>query len=113
MAAELSLSRTRSELKRQYKEAPPPMGVWAIRNLTTGRVVVAASMNVHAAINRARFELARAAHRDKLLQHAWTADASAIHFEVMDTLKLREDPAFDYRAELAGMLALWREELCA
>jgi hypothetical protein len=49
-------------LTRQYKETPPPMGVYVIRNLATGRVRVRASMNLEGAINRDRFELGLKSH---------------------------------------------------
>lgn len=106
--------RTRSELKKQYRATPPPMGVYAVRGLSSGRVIVEASMNVHAAMNRARFELDRKSHRDKQLQQDWlTLGPDHCRFEIIDLVKQRDDPAFDGKAELAGLLAMWREELGA
>ena len=105
---------TRADLRRQYKEAHPPMGVYAIRNLNTGQCYVLASMNVEAAMNRDRFELRFKGHRNTELQRDWFAyGADQFHFEVLDLLKKRVDPDFDYKAELASTLALWREELKA
>ncbi len=37
---------SRAELKRQYKEATPQMGVFAVRNRATGKLLVGASLNV-------------------------------------------------------------------
>lgn len=109
-----SPGRSRGDLKRQYRETPPPMGVYAIRSLSTGRVIVQASMNVHAAMNRARFELDHKSHRDKQLQQDWsTLGPDSCRFEVIDFVKRRDDPAFDYKTELAGLLTMWREELGA
>lgn len=106
--------RKRAELKRQYKEAHPPMGVYAIRNLVTGQCYVQASMNVEAAMNRDRFELGFNGHRNAALQRDWLAHgADHFRFEVLDLLKKREAPDFDYKAELASTLVLWREELKA
>ncbi|MDP3163901.1 MAG: GIY-YIG nuclease family protein [Hydrogenophaga sp.] len=106
--------RSRSELKKQYRETPPSMGVYTIRGLSSGRVIVEASMNVHAAINRARFELDHKSHRDKRLQQDWlTLGPDHCRFDIIDLVKRREDPAFDHKAELAGLLAMWREELSA
>jgi hypothetical protein len=105
---------SRSELKKQYRETPPPMGVYAIRCLSSGRVIVEASMNVHAAMNRARFELDHKSHRDRQLQQDWsTLGPDSCRFDLIDLVKLRDDPAFDPKAELAGLLAMWREELGA
>lgn len=112
--APLATGRTRSALKKQYRETPPPMGVYAIRCLSSGRVIVEASMNVHAAMNRARFELDRKSYRDRQLQQDWlTFGPDHCRFEIIDLVKPRDDPAFDHKAELAGLLAMWREELGA
>jgi hypothetical protein len=110
-SSSLSLSDRRA-LSRQYKEAPPPMGVYAIRNLANGRVYVDASANPQGALNRHRFELARKCHRNRALQQDWNAQGEEnFRCEVIDTLKKSEDPAFDAGAELAALLALWRTEL--
>jgi len=37
--------------------------------------------------------------------------AESFSFEVIDTLKKRDDPAFDCKGELASLLAMWTEEL--
>lgn len=101
-------------LKRQYREAGPAMGVYAIRNLATGRVRVRASMNVEGSMRRDRFELGLKAHRDKELLAEWQRwGAEHFSFAVVDTLKRRDDPRFDPGAELASLLALWTEELRA
>src|SRR5512140_2298118 len=107
-------SSARRELTRRYKQAPPPMGVYAIRNRLNQRILVGASLNVEGALNRHRFELARGQHRSAALMQDWLRDgADNFSFEVIDVVKPRDDPAFDYVAELDAMLALWREELQA
>lgn len=109
-----SAGLSRSELKKQYRETPPAMGVYAIRNLSSGRVIVQASMNIHAAVNRARFELDHKSHRDEQLQRDWsTLGPDSCRFDIIDLVKRRDDPGFDHKAELAGLLAMWREELGA
>ena len=101
----------RRALVRRYKETPPPMGVFAVRNLVDRRAWVGASMNLAGALHRARFELQQRAHRVAALQADWTRlGAQAFAFEVVDTLKPQDDPAHDYRAELDALLALWTEE---
>lgn len=100
------------ELTRRYKESHPPMGVYVIRNVATGRVFVRASLNLDGAMNRDRFELGLKQHRHRVLMDEWLRyGAENFRFEVIDTIKKREDPAFDYQAELDAMLALWAEEL--
>jgi hypothetical protein len=88
------------------------MGVYAIRNRANEVVLVGASLNVDGAMNRDRFELRNQTHRNKRLLEDWLRwGADGLRFEVIDTLKNRDDPAFDPQAELASLLALWREEL--
>lgn len=105
-------TRNKRELKTQYREAGPPMGVYAIRNLVNHRIFVGASLNVEGALNRHRFELRMKAHRNKRLLEDWLRwGADSFCFEVIDTLKRRDDPAFNYTGELAALLAIWSEEL--
>ncbi len=102
---------SKRELTKQYKARRPPMGVYLIRNLRDGRVLVNGSMNVDGALNRDRFELRMKCHRNKALLDDWLRDGpEAFRFEIIDRLKERDDLAFDYKGELAAVLALWREE---
>jgi hypothetical protein len=104
---------SRRELSRRYKEAPPPMGVYAIRNKLTRRVLVGASANPEGAMNRIRFELKLRQHRNAALQQDWSAHGEAgFSFAVIDSVKKSDDPAFDRVAELAALLDMWRQELC-
>ncbi len=102
----------RRALVRQYKETGPVAGVYAIRNLPEGKLLVASAMNLAGALNRERFELRLRTHRNRALQADWDrlGDAAFV-FEPLQELKRRDDPAFDPRAELADLLSLWREEL--
>jgi hypothetical protein len=102
------------ELRRQYKEAAPPMGVYVVRNTVNQRVFVGASANPEGAMNRMRFELGMKSHRNAGLMRDWIEFGTAnFSFEVIDTLKKSDDPAFDAKAELAALLQLWRNELGA
>ena len=112
MASASSSPPDRRALSRQYKEAPPPMGVYAIRNVVNQRVYVDASPNPQGTLNRHRFELELKGHRNRALQQDWNVHGAAnFRLEVIDTLKKSEDPAFDEKAELAALLSMWRQEL--
>jgi hypothetical protein len=103
---------TQRELTKKYKASLPPMGVYVVRNLVNRRVFVGASLNVDAAMNRHRFELNLNGHRNRELLRDWQQfGADNMRFEVLDLIKKRDDSAFDYKAELASMLAMWSEEL--
>ena len=107
------MSRNR-ELTRMYKQARRPMGIYAIRNLADSRVFVGASLDMEGAMNRHRFELELNGHRNRRLLQDWLrCGPDGFRFEVIDTLKEREDPGFDYQGELDSLLEVWREELGA
>ncbi|QDL55053.1 GIY-YIG nuclease family protein [Rhodoferax aquaticus] len=99
-------------LKDQYMATMVPMGVFAIRNTVNQRVYVGGSSNLAGAMNRHRFELSMQTHRNKALLADWLNHGpQAFQFEVLDRIAEREQPDFDYAAELAASLALWQEEL--
>jgi hypothetical protein len=70
---------------RQARDTFPPMGIYAIRVRTSGHLLLGVSRNVHAALNRARFELRMGKHAD------------------------REDEGFDYAGELKALEQIHRE----
>lgn len=97
---------------RQARDAFPPMGVYAIRDQESGRVLLGASRNVHAALNRARFELRMRSHSNRTLQAEWDRSGpERFVFEVLELVKERADPDFDYAGELKALEALHREAL--
>jgi hypothetical protein len=105
------MNADKRELKRQYRENGAQAGVYVVRG-KSGRVVVAGSTDVNGALNRHRFELKMKMHRDPALQRDWAEHGEAgVEFEVLDVVEPRDDPAFDLKAELAALTALWREEL--
>lgn len=99
-------------LKKQYLETKTRAGVYAIRNLVSGRALVAGSTNVQGVLNRHRFELQHGTHRNVLLSQEWLLHGeSSFNFEVLDVVKPRDDLAFDVARELKDLVALWREEI--
>lgn len=102
----------RRQLKRDYLEARDRAGVYAIRNVASGRVLVAGSRDARAAINRHRFELGHDGPRDPALRADWAAHGEASFvLEVLDIVKVRDEPGFDLARELAALVALWQDEL--
>ena len=94
------------------KLAFPPMGIYAVRHLASGRMLIDRSSNTTAALNRHRMELRLGMHRVRALQEDWREHGEAAFvFEVLERLEERPEPAFDYDAELARRLEAWRERL--
>ena len=102
----------RRRLAREARDAFPPMGIYAVRDIASGSVRVASSRNVHAALNRLQFELRLGSHADKAFQSEWARDPARFRFEVVELMKERSDPEFDYAAELKLLEQLHRAELC-
>lgn len=102
----------RAELKRAYKEKPPPMGVFAVRNRANGKVLVGSSINVPGALNRIRFELTTGLGRFPALLEDWKRyGADSFSFEVLDVLPPTDEPREDPKEELRVLEALWLERL--
>jgi hypothetical protein len=102
----------KKDLKREYKENPRPMGVFQIRNLTNEKVFVGSSMNLEGIFNRSGFQLKMDGHPNKALQKDWNElGADKFAFEVLEELPPRENPGYDYKADLEVLEDLWLEKL--
>lgn len=79
-------------LKREYLEAPTRAGVFAIRHVSSGRLLVDGSQDAQASLTRHAFELRLGRHRNRALQHDWNTDGNAgFVFEVLDLVKPSAD----------------------
>ena len=102
----------RKTLLREYKESPRPMGVYQIRNAANGKVLVGASVNLPAILNRHRAELRAGGHRNRELQKDWAEfGAEAFEFEVLDTLAPPDGPDYDPAGDLRALKELWLDKL--
>lgn len=101
----------RRRRSREARDAFPPMGIYAVRDGSSGRVLVGSTRDVHARLRRMQFELRLGTHPDKDLQSAWRQDPARLSFEVLELVKQRTDPAFDYAQELRVLEQLYRDEL--
>lgn len=73
-------------------------------------MLLGASRNVHAALNRARFEMGLGKYADRVLQAAWNrSGGDGLAFEVLELVKEREDAGFDYAGELKVLEQIHRE----
>ena len=86
------------------------MGLYAIRDRSSGHLRLGASRNVQAALNRARFELGMGKHADRVLQAEWNRNSvDGLAFEVLELVKKRENAEFDYESELKALEQIHRE----
>jgi hypothetical protein len=101
----------RRRLSREARDAFPPMGLYLVRHAASGPLRLGSSRDVYATLKRIQFELRLGSHPDKALQAQWRQDPAQFSFEVLELVKERTDPAFDYQQELRMLLQLHGEEL--
>ena len=102
----------RKAVTRQYKENPPAMGVYRVRNLANGKWLTGSTRNLPGMLNRLRFELDFGSHRNAALQTDWNeAGPDAFVIEALDTLKHADEPGYDPGDDLAMLEEMWRERL--
>lgn len=109
MSTELERRRA---LVDEYRRRAPRAGVYRIRNTVNGRFLLGSRLNLDGALNSHRFQLVHGAHRNARLQREWEEyGAEAFAFEVLEEVKVKEDPGFDLEAELGLLEEVWVEEL--
>jgi hypothetical protein len=102
----------KKQAKLDYKASRRPMGVFLIRNLVNDKVFVGSTVNLDAMFNRIRFQLYAGAHPVKSLEDDWKRfGAGQFSFEVVEEVLPREDPNYDYKADLVTLEDLWLEKL--
>ncbi|MEC5405041.1 GIY-YIG nuclease family protein [Paraburkholderia sp. MPAMCS5] len=102
----------RKELANIYKLSFPCMGIYSIRNKITGKQLIGKSTNLNGALNRHRLELRLGVHRNPDLLADWRLlGESQFAFEIIDQIKERPEPDFDYPSELDKCMAVWRAKI--
>ncbi len=103
----------RGEMIKAYKNSLRPMGIVQVKNLTNGRVYLAASANTAGTINSIRFQLKMGTFLPSpSLAKDWKEmGEQSFIFEVLDELKPVDDPAHDYREDLKALETMWLEKL--
>ncbi|HXU37285.1 MAG TPA: GIY-YIG nuclease family protein [Blastocatellia bacterium] len=105
------MDKTRKELKKEYQQNHPPMGVYQIRNIADDKVLIGSALNLTGAINSNRFQLNAGSHPNKTLQAEWREfGGDSFAFEIVDELAATEGPGHDYRADLEFLEEFWLEK---
>ena len=104
--------KSRQEIKREYKGREKPAGIFQVRNLATGRVLLGSSLNLEGPLNSHRFMLTIGQHRNEELQKDWNLfGPENFLFEILEVVKPGSDPGFDVNDELALLEQIWIEKL--
>ena len=101
----------KKELKRLYKEWKPQAGVYQIKNTKNQKIFIDSTMNLKT-INGKKFALNLGGHVNKSLQEDWNRfGEEAFVFEVLETLKVKENGYFDAKDALKKLKQKWLDTL--
>lgn len=103
----------KKELKMQYKEMKPPMGMMMIHSHLSNKCYIEGVQNAAAKINRYRFQLTAGSHPNQGLQKDWKElGADNFTMEILEYLPYDEDESkTDYSEDLAILQMTWEEKL--
>ena len=104
--------KSRKEIKREYKERQKPAGVFQVKNAVTGKVLLGSSLNLEGSLNKHKFMLTSGQHRNKTMQEDWHKyGPDKFVFEILEVVKVKDDPNFNLSDELTLLEQIWFEEL--
>jgi GIY-YIG catalytic domain len=106
----------RKELKKQYKGTVQPMGIYQIRNIVNGKILIGSSKNLKGKENSFKFmfqfQQNPGHHINKKFFDEYSKyGAENFVFEILDQLEPKDDPAYDYTGDLKVLEELWLEKL--
>lgn len=103
----------RRELKRQYKNMKPDMGLYMISSKSNNKCFIEATQNLKGTINGAKFKLEAGNHPNKELQKEWKLKGEKeFTIEIIEQLSYDKDESkTDYSEELALLKLIWEEKL--
>lgn len=102
----------KSAMKKIYKQAKRPMGVYRIRNSQDDKVYVGFATDLPARFNRHKAELKFGSHRNRELQKMWNSFGEfAFEFEILDVLDHEENTQANPDEELHVLAEMWIQKL--
>ncbi|MCB0171181.1 MAG: GIY-YIG nuclease family protein [Anaerolineae bacterium] len=104
--------KSKKDIKREYKEREKQAGVFQVKNTENGKVLLGSSLNLDGPLNAHKFMLTVGSHRNKVLQQEWNEyGPDAFVFEILEVVKVKDDPNFNLSDELTLLEQIWLEEL--
>ncbi|WFA08880.1 GIY-YIG nuclease family protein [Tissierella sp. Yu-01] len=103
----------KKELKEQYKQMKPDMGIFIVRSNKTNKCYIETSQNLNGFINRTRFQLNSGGHPNERFQRDWKEQGeNNFTIEILEKLEYDKDESkTDYSEELEVMKFVWKEKL--
>ena len=104
--------KSRKDLNREYLERPKPAGVFQVKNIVNGKVLLGSSLNLEGPLNGHKFMLEIGGHDNKDLQKDWNEfGADKFVFEILEVVKVTDNPNFNLKDELTLLEQIWLEKL--
>jgi hypothetical protein len=98
--------------KKVYKQKPPDMGIYQIKNLASGKIYIGRAMDLNGKLNSEKFQLKHDMHMNRGLQDDFNASSpDGFSFAILDRLLPKDRPAYDYDGDLKELEAMWLEKL--
>lgn len=102
----------KKEMKKQFKSAEIPMGIYRITNLVNNKIFIGSSLNLPGRISRHKFELKFGSDQIKELQEDYNKfGEEKLVFEIIDTLKPKDEPGYNPKEDITTLEELWIEKL--
>lgn len=104
--------KSRKEINREYTERRKPAGIFQIKNIANGKLLLGSSLNLEGPLNGHKFMLTIGTHRNKTLQQEWNEyGPDQFVFEILEVVQVRDDPNFNLEDELTLLEQIWLEKL--
>jgi group I intron endonuclease len=104
--------KSKKDIKREYKERKKQAGVFQVKNAANGKVLLGSSLNLDGPLNSHKFMLTIGSHRNKALQNEWNEyGPDKFVFEILEVVKVKDDPNFNLDDELILLEQIWLEKL--
>jgi hypothetical protein len=104
----------KKELKLQYKQMKPEMGIFIIRLHSGNKCYLEATPNLRGTLNSTKFKLRAGLHPNRELQKEWQEyGETSFIFEIPEKLEYDKDDEAktDYTEELTLLQMMWEEKL--
>jgi len=103
---------SRKDIKRAYKDRAKPAGIFQVKNTANGKILLGSSLNLEGPLNSHRFMLTIGRHRNVALQKEWNEfGADKFVFEILEVVKVKDDPDFNLNDELTLLEEIWLDKL--
>ena len=107
-----SKAKSRKDIHREYKERVKPVGIFQVKNTANGKVMLGSSLNLEGPLNRHSFMLKIGSHTNKALQKDWDEfGPDNFVFEILEEVKVQDNPNFNLKDELTLLEQIWLEKL--